>query len=425
MSSSLSRLPHDICRRIFVEVLFSAISIDSMRARIYALSSEWTRFVLSVPTFWTDVYVCASSSSDQLSLFLSRSAFLPLSFHLDLREPNVDLEELEALMSFLSPYFHRAERIRAIARSPTSLRAIQLALAPISCPHIRSLRLAIELRVSLADSGITHNEQDPPVWICDHFRTLEVLVIANVDFPYGRALFPSLRTLRLSFSTPLGFDALLNIVGSAPQLHILAINVPSIVFPECPSVLASPSLVTLRVKFTPDRSVARLTSYIHVPGLRSLELDLDAHDVRPDLLIAAHLFPGILRLRLSDKKPIKISCHFDFSAFPNVIRLDLRRCTGRIMQELIAMSSSQLADGKTTVLPRLEMLLVSLVRASSIVQFASLHGANSLSDGSDLTLQNIVYQTVAFIGPIREDVHVSRSWLANHITNFSLILYAI
>ncbi|KAJ7608891.1 hypothetical protein DFH06DRAFT_1148784 [Mycena polygramma] len=428
-SSLFDRIPNELRRVIFDDVLKSARSRLRLRSKICVCSSDWMEFVMSVPEYWQVIVVDSIIAPSSILRFIDLARALPLEFRIVLASSGPVLS-----LHYLSTFILRAVRLTVESdRMDTMLRLRQSFLG-LSAPALTYFSVGLE-RQALSYAG---NSASPPLtlpWFDGGHDSLEVLDLHCAAVPFTVLTFPRLHSLRIGGYHL--FHPVAALVGAvirgSPRLKVLTIENLHYT-PEQPPATSLPilsfSIEELDLAFRDNHATqaAFLVSTFQFPSLTKLTVDVcHRRHVAEIRSLPAALLSAVTALvfRNSCRRfpPFVFLDTSILLRFSRVTSIDIRSSLPHVFDELLLSASHYKASAGVNLLPHLASLTIRGEPSEGILKFASLYGANVDHDGSDLVLRRIRAAACDCQEPAI-DVLVTRSWLTAHLLDYAVDIFS-
>ncbi|KAJ7605084.1 hypothetical protein DFH06DRAFT_1348938 [Mycena polygramma] len=428
-SSLFDRIPNELRRVIFDDVLKSARSRLRLRSKICVCSSDWMEFVMSVPEYWQVIVVDSIIAPSSILRFIDLARALPLEFRIVLASSGPVLS-----LHYLSTFILRAVRLTVESdRMDTMLRLRQSFLG-LSAPALTYFSVGLE-RQALSYAG---NSASPPLtlpWFDGGHDSLEVLDLHCAAVPFTVLTFPRLHSLRIGGYHL--FHPVAALVGAvirgSPRLKVLTIENLHYT-PEQPPATSLPilsfSIEELDLAFRDNHATqaAFLVSTFQFPSLTKLTVDVcHRRHVAEIRSLPAALLSAVTALvfRNSCRRfpPFVFLDTSILLRFSRVTSIDIRSSLPSCFRRITVVSVTLQVSAGVNLLPHLASLTIRGEPSEGILKFASLYGANVDHDGSDLVLRRIRAAACDCQEPAI-DVLVTRSWLTAHLLDYAVDIFS-
>ncbi|KAJ7171858.1 hypothetical protein C8R43DRAFT_1120230 [Mycena crocata] len=361
--------------------------------------------------------------------FLRRTARLPLVFLIRHHssapgDPDRDpgrIEELTERLTSIKPYLRRANVIDIETNCSFGLSAINSVLQTVATPGLDRFTVMSRL---FRHSPAALRAVSAKAWMNNYFAALRTLDIYNTPLPFDLVSFPVLQTLRIvSVSVPIRFSVaqFARLVNGSPMLKsmvLIYVTCSDVTSIREPPVITASALLRLTLRMSVDGSLPRLVALMKMENLQTLRLAMRRHRDVANSLFCADAFRSTRTLELADTCCNWVDAAPFFAMFPLVTTLDLRSCIESMLPIVNAISASHLVDGRTTILPRIEKLLLAAEKPAAVQDFVLCRG---VTDGG--YAHNAVIQTIRVdcrLDSGREDVQVIKRWLKSRVPDFHL-----
>ncbi|KAJ6497125.1 hypothetical protein C8R47DRAFT_1069175 [Mycena vitilis] len=427
-SSVFDRIPNELRRSIFDDVLRSAHSRLRLRHKICVCSSDWMEFVMSVPEYWQLIVVDPIIAPSSILRFIHLARTLPLEFRIVLSSSGPVLS-----LHYLSPFVLRAVRLTVESDRMDTMLRLRQAFLGLSAPALTYFSVDLQRQASSYGGPSSPTLSLP--WFDGGHGSLEVLNLYCAAVPFTVLTFPRLHSLRVGGNHL--FHPVATLVGAvirgSPLLKVLTIENLHYTPEQPPSTsvpILSSSIEELDLTFRDNHAAhaAFLVSTFQFPYLTKLTVDVchprhvDAIRSLPSGLLSA---VTTVVFRNSCRRFPPFVC-LDISLllrFSHVTSIDIRPSLPHVFDELLLSASAYKASAGSNVLPHLASLTIRGEPWEGILKFACLYGANVDHDGSDLVLRCVRAAACDCQEP-SIDVLTSRSWLIAHLLDYAVDIFS-
>ncbi|KAJ6585950.1 hypothetical protein B0H19DRAFT_1060128 [Mycena capillaripes] len=414
---------------------------SSIRLKICKSSSTLYRIVNSDASFWTYIFISKITEQAELDFYLSKVHNLTLRVHISFRcdYPNHtgDVSRITASLATLMPYIHQFRSFHLETDTPQIIRIVNSAFYFISAPQLHNLRIVRSNRRLSWSPNFGPGEFSPVVWFDAGLPSLTRFTIAGMCAPAVMPISPQLTEFVISdvtFNGTTAVQAFRNFISSCTNLKALALaGICCIGVDTLPnSIVLSPSLEMLYIRFDGQRSLGALFSDFHFTKLRDLIVVVESPEDVDDLLMGqSSTYASVINLRIivAQLKWVLGDEHEDagdqvvhwssfFRLFPSVCTLDLHRADSSTFYSLLSSTSSSVAGTCSNIFPSLSTLYIPYENFYNIRELARLYGACDEDDGLHLKLQTIqVIQSSPRL-MISSDEYDAIQWMKTHLAQF-------
>ncbi|KAJ7147198.1 hypothetical protein C8R43DRAFT_1129966 [Mycena crocata] len=185
-------------------------------------------------------------------------------------------------------------------------------------------------------------------------------------------------------------------------------------------VVRSDTVTILDVRFADIISIGMLVASLDLPNICELNLELASASDVAATMDCMDLFSRVTILRMKASVLVDATYTNVFLGFTELTFLDMTNCGPTLFAQLVNVSRENQRERHTTVMPRLEKLLMGYELPAIIKMFVKLHGATDALSGEQMTLREIRSHSPVWDFVISPDDTGVRDWIAEHILVFTV-----